>query len=398
METRLAYLFQQYFDNKSTPEEEQELLAYVRQAQFDDRIRELMDHAWQRLSPYHQLSEQQSDRILSGIKKAALSDTPKKKNTARLQRHPWYWVAASLLVLCVLGGFAYLNHHYGKMTPKTTDQPLDQTQPLATTTSPRLILGNGASIILDSSASSLLPPQGGTQIHKDHNLLSYTAARRTAGNTVYNTIITPKGGQYRVILPDGSKVWLNAASSLRFPTTLGSDTSQRRVTLTGEAYFEVETNARQPFIVHTSGMAVQVLGTHFDIKAYGDEPTVRTTLFNGVVVVSKGNKNVRLNPGQQAITRLEKTADIRVSSADTQSAQAWKNGLFVFHNTDIEAVLRELARWYNTEFVYQGKVKAGLNGVIPRKSDLADVLHMLEVTSNIRFKLKENKIFVGSKK
>lgn len=222
------------------------------------------------------------------------------------------------------------------------------------------------------------------------------------------SISTPKGGQYQVLLPDGTKVWLNAASSLKLPAGFAEPTSGgRRVELSGEAYFEVAKALRStreigkhaeklPFVVVTAKQEVQVLGTHFNISSYADESSVKTTLFEGSVRVALTgmlkSKAVLLSPGQQAAFAGQ---DIAVSQADLEEALAWKNGFFKFNSEPVQSVMRKLSRWYNVEVIYEGEISRDrVNGTISRNKNIAEVLEMLEGTKLVKFKVEGRKVIV----
>ncbi len=192
---------------------------------------------------------------------------------------------------------------------------------------------------------------------------------------VYNTLSAPTGGQFQLVLPDGSKVWLNSSSSIRFPTEFSGE--ERKVELTGEAYFEVAKNPTLPFRVSVSGMYVEVLGTHFNIMAYGDESSIKTTLLEGSVRVTKGSSAKVLTPGQQSKMNLK--GDINVVDADLEQVIAWKNGYFQFSSDDIETIMRQVARWYDIKVVYKDKIPGGgFSGIVSRKNNISRVLKILQ--------------------
>ncbi|HEX6427420.1 MAG TPA: FecR domain-containing protein [Niastella sp.] len=279
-----------------------------------------------------------------------------------------------------------------------------------------LTLANGTKIILDNAKNGTLAQQGSTAITKDQGQVTYDASSSPliplSGNhspLTFNTISTPRGGQFSVILPDGSQAWLNAASSIRFPVTFTG--SERRVELTGEAYFEVasvrlSSGQKMPFkvVIQKAGgtTEVEVLGTHFNINAYDDETVQKTTLLEGkvkVTVQSSDAKNTRLQPstilqpGQQA--QVTETGTLRqISDVDTELAVAWKNGRFHF-GTNIQTVMRQIARWYDVEIVYQGKMpEYEFVGQISRFNNVSEVLKLLEMTGGIHFQIKDKTIIV----
>jgi ferric-dicitrate binding protein FerR (iron transport regulator) len=392
-DSRLEYLFKRYVEGACTQPEKDELLGLIGQARFDDQLKSLMDQVWGRLSSTYQLDDEQSERILAGIL------APRKVAERRISLTRYWWWSGAAAVIIVLIASTWLWHSRSRqmIQPAVTAAvaPL-QTPAPAARSGVVLILGNGSSVVLDSAHNGVIAQQGGTAITKNNGRLSYTGHGTEKKAVVYNTIVTPRGGDYQVVLPDGSKVWLNAVSSLRFPTSFTGP--ERSVELTGEAYFEVAANSAKPFKVNAKGMEVNVLGTHFDVMAYQDEPLIRTTLLEGSVRVSDGKGQVVLVPGQQASLDRKVGGSIAVSKADLEAAVAWKNGLFLFHDTDIRSVLREISRWYDADVVYEGDVNGQLNGMISRKADLEEVFHMLEVTSNLKLAIEDKKIIVRNGK
>ena len=184
--------------------------------------------------------------------------------------------------------------------------------------------------------------------------LAYTTDGTAANEVLFNSINTPNGGQFQITLADGTKVWLNSASSLRYPTSFPGE--KRVVELTGEGYFEVAHNAKQPFLVKVNDMEVAVLGTHFNINSYSDEPSVKTTLLEGKVKVSKAGNYILLNPGQQAVVSPLQN-EIRIANdVDLEEVVAWKNGRFLFNSANIETIMRQVARWYDVDISYESKI------------------------------------------
>lgn len=255
-----------------------------------------------------------------------------------------------------------------------------------------LTLANGQQIALNHAQNGILGQQGAAQIIKvDSGLLSYQAAGNSS-EIQYNTISTPRGGQFQVILPDGSRVWLNAASSLRFPTTFTG--GERVVTLTGEAYFEVVSQAEKPFTVAVNKMKVAVLGTSFNIMAYAEEKKISTTLITGSVKVSNQDQQLIITPGQEAVLPAGNTAFI-TNNANIATAIAWKNGKFLFDETDIYSIMRQVARWYDVDIRYEGDFTGiTLSGGISRQQYISQLLEILQTTGNVKFELKDKQIIV----
>ncbi len=269
-----------------------------------------------------------------------------------------------------------------------------------------LTLADGSKISLDDAANGLLASQGNIAITKTDNgqiVYEKSAVDRSkliSNRPVINTIQTPKGGKYQVRLPDGSKVWLNSASTLSYPTTFAGN--ERKVQLKGEAYFEISPNKNIPFRVQSDNQVVEVLGTHFNINSYDDEDYVKTTLLEGsvkVILNSKPNMvsdSRLLKPGEQSLTKSSRS-DIRIENADTEKAVAWKNGYFKFRNTPIREIMREIERWYDVELVYEGKMPTDeFTGFISNDVKISAVLKIMEESGGVKFTVKGKKLKVKS--
>lgn len=252
-----------------------------------------------------------------------------------------------------------------------------------------LTLANGKQIVLNNSRNGLLVNLGNITVSKANNGQVIYKVIGSAKNTLrvsYNTITTPNGGQYEVILPDGSKVWINSSSSLKYPTQFTG--KERDVELNGEGYFEVAKNKLMPFKVSSHGQTVEVLGTHFNINAYTDEPGIKTTLLEGSVKVTVigTEKPQLLIPGQQAIFNK---GGIMVSDADTAQAVAWKNGLFYFKDADVASIMRLLARWYNLKIDINGQLpERKFSGKIYKNLNAAQVLQIIDYSA-INYKVED---------
>ncbi|MEQ1797509.1 MAG: FecR domain-containing protein [Lacibacter sp.] len=264
-----------------------------------------------------------------------------------------------------------------------------------------LVLADGSTIILDSAANGTLSQQGNIKVQKlDNGLLAYSVNGKMItekDEAFFNTISTPRGGQYQVTLSDGTKVWLNAASSIRFPVVFTG--KERKVEITGEAYFEVAKNKTMPFKVKASSSEIEVLGTHFNVNSYDDETTIKTTLLEGSVKISVpalGNNQTAkfLKPSQQA--GINKAGRINVTSdADTEEAIAWKNGLFIFNSTDVKSIMRQISRWYDVDVEYRGNVNLHFTGQLTRNENVASVFEKIALTEEVHFKIDGKKIIVS---
>jgi len=254
-----------------------------------------------------------------------------------------------------------------------------------------LTLDNGRQVILDSSGNGIIAIQKGARIELDSGKLTYHQDKTTE-IAADNTMTTPAGRKYQLSLSDVTKVWLNAASSITFPTSFSGD--QRVVSITGEAYFEVARNAKMPFFVNAGNMMIEVLGTNFNINAYSDEDIIRTTLLQGSVKVRKGKNEQLLLPGQQA--QLDKDDKFRlIANVDMDLEMAWKNDEFYFKYADLRTVMRQLSRWYDLEIVYEtgAPLNKHFEGEIPMNTMLSQLLTVLE-KNDVHFHLEGKKLTV----
>jgi transmembrane sensor len=305
----------------------------------------------------------------------------------------WFRYAAAVLLLLASGGaYMYITHRPSKEIAGTIVREKPDIAPGGNKAV--LTLGNGQRIILDSARQGSLAIEGNARVSKtDSGKLAYQSMDHIPGTAVfYNTLSTPRGGQYQLTLPDGTHVWLNSASSITYPTAFTGGI--RKVTITGEAYLEVARNVRQPFIAEVRNMAIQVLGTSFNINAYSDESAIKTTLLEGKVQVKQGGRAVTLLPGQQAQVQSGKDKINVLPGVDVGQAVAWKNGLFAFTNADVPAVMRQLARWYNVDVIYEGAIpKRSFNGEIGKSLTLSLVLDVL-AHSRIHYTIEGNQLII----
>jgi transmembrane sensor len=260
-----------------------------------------------------------------------------------------------------------------------------------------LILADGSEIILDHAKNGRLVSQGNVSINKIGNgQLKYNIGKPELGaagrSFALNTIATPRGGQYHVILPDGTRVWLNASSSIKFPMVFSA--RERNVEVTGEAYFEVVSNSARPFNVKAGETNIRVLGTHFNVMAYTDEQGVNTTLLEGKVKVSSGKIVNVMKPGQQALVL---NGTINITTANVEEAVAWKNGYFYFKDSDIKTVMRQISRWYDVDVEYKGNVpETVFSGKMYRNVNISKVLEVLNYFK-IEYNITDSKIHKGKK-
>lgn len=375
-------LLQRFLDNNCTPAETEELLDFLQQDASNRFLLEEMNASFGQ--PVHDDAGAWKDRVKEKLLLAAhpVKVVPLYKK--------WLPVAAAAAVLLAVTTTAWLYYHTKEKAPPAA--------PLAAATQDAppggnkasLTLANGAVIALDSAADNAIPSQGATKVIRINGQLKYDAGQATDAAVVFNTLTTPRGGQFKIELPDGTLVWLNAASSLRFPTAFNG--RERTVILNGEGYFEVAQKENMPFKVQLGSGMVEVLGTHFNVMAYQNEANVKTTLLEGAVKVTHQSHTVRLAPGQQASWTAD--GNIVTGPADTEEAVSWKEGYFQFNRAPLADVMRQLQRWYNVEVRYEGN--AGTRefwGKIPRNVKLSEALKILEL-SNIPYSMRGDTIII----
>jgi transmembrane sensor len=315
-----------------------------------------------------------------------------------IYKRPFFRMAAAAAIILMIGtGAWWLKQGSSRDMVKIREADLHLNDVLPGGNKAVLTLANGSTITLDSAANGKLAQQGNTTVLKAANgQLAYNAVNERPTEVVYNTLATPRGGQYRLVLPDGSKVWLNAASSIYYPTVFRG--KERKVSITGEAYFEITENAAMPFVVEATTYSgnrgeVKVLGTHFDVNAYNDEKTMNTTLLEGSVLVKKDGATALLKPGQQA--QLPKEGGIKlVNDADLEEIVAWKNGKTSFRKMDVENIMRQVARWYDVEIVYEDGIPDRYTGTVSRDVPVSQLLRYLELSGGVHFRIEGKKITV----
>jgi len=386
----LLDLINKYLLNEATAEEEKLLLNYYNTLQKNEL--EWDEHL---MGDEDSVKAELYSKVLLEIK--AREAAPKKIIFLR----GWF-VAASVTFLLMASSvaFLYLKHDSSSLLTKNNSHSLIKDDIAPGGNKALLTLANGSKIALDDASNSVLAQQAGVKITKTaHGQLVYTIEKplpgsETSAQLAYNSIETPKGGQYQVDLPDGSKVWLNASSSLKYPTNFIGNV--RSVELTGEAYFEVAKNPKKPFQVVSSSQVIEVLGTHFNISSYTDEPSVKTTLLEGSVKVlsTKTSQSKLLRPGEQSnINYLNKS--FSVQQVNTEEVVAWKNGYFLFVDEDLKSVMSKFARWYNVDVEYRGNIdNLRFGGIVSRSKGLTQALKIIEQTGNVKIKIEGRRVTI----
>ena len=383
MENRYQELAKKWLNKTITPDEQAEFAAWYNADQ---------DIPVDIPSGFAENEEVLRERILNKINR----DIKKNNNRSKIIIPTWLRVAAGILLFA--GCFIYYFVH---THPPVKQLALIRQKPqLKNDVSPGgnkaiLTLANGSKIDLNDVKNGVLASQGKTVLKKDKDgQLIYEAPDGKAkdSSSIYNTITIPKGGQFQIVLSDGSKVWLNSASSITFPTAFSK--TERKVTVTGEVYFEVAKNKHLPFRVVAGKQTVEVLGTHFNINAYSDEDAIKTTLIEGSVKVSADSQNAILKPEQQSSILNNKQGRISINTVDTDDVLAWKNGNFQFEKAEIQLIMREASRWYDVDIKYESELPPRrFTGSISRNVNLSELLKMLKYTG-INFKIEGKTIIV----
>ena len=391
MNNRLRYLYDSYIKKTATLSERQELADLLSHPSCIDEVKEWIGTEMENDEAADLITFEQAEEVFRQVlhPQADATLTPARPlQGIHYFKAVWVRYAAAIFVLVAVAVYLYIRkgHQDASLTLHTA--------PKNSTIVPGgnkavLTLADGSTILLDSAANGNISRQGNTQVVKLSNgQIAYQVNGVNSKPVGYNTMATPRGGQYQLQLPDGTKVWLNASSSITYPTAFSGN--ERRVQIKGEVYFEVVKNPNMPFKVYMpngtdkgNGQQIEVIGTHFNVNSYDDEPSLTITLLEGSVKV---NRSV-LKPG-------EAYSNGKISKVNTEEAVAWKNGYFQFNQADIKKVMRQISRWYDIEVSYEGNIPdRKFGGDILRDSNLSDVLEGLEV-SQIHFRLSGRKLTI----
>jgi hypothetical protein len=375
-------LYEKFLSGQCTDEEKKLLEAHYSEIK-------LMDNQWD-----NTLGDEEA--IKAQIMAKMHSELGFKQPVGIGGRRPKVWLkyAASIIFLLSAG---LISWHYWDLK-KRENQSANNILPGKNQA--YLTLSNGRSIILNNTKNGQISGTSGVIIQKiNDSILSYSK-NNNLNNTIKNNIIpdsnsltVPRGGIYQTILSDGTKVWLNSASSIKYPVAFAG--KERRVVLSGEAYFEVAKNRKMPFKVAVNGMDVQVLGTHFNVMGYPEDKEIKTTLLEGSVKLHSGNNTARLIPGQQGVFN---STSFTVAQVNTDDVVAWKEGFFVFDNESVESTMQKISRWYNVEVVFENKKSLqnqhSFGGTISRHKNIDIVLKALEATGSVHFKITGRRVTV----
>ena len=379
---RIAYLINGYIRKKLTVSEHRELDNWVSDNMKNQQLfEELTDPA--NIKKWINWKEDlDSQAALKSIKsKLGFKQETRSFNQRRIW--PYGAVAAAVVIGIILFNF-YLQWRTPSLQSPLT--ALKQDLPPGGKHAV-LRLGNGTSILLDTAKSGEISAGQNLTIIKDSGELKYNVIGKSKPGNTFNELSTPAGGEYQVRLSDGTRVWLNASSAIKYPEQFSD--SVRKVELSGEAYFEVAKDATHPFILLTGKNDVRVLGTHFNVNNYADNREAVITLEEGSV---KLNGSVLLKPGEQGV--IDQSGKIQTGPADLESALAWKNGQFIFNMMPLEQVMQQVSHWYDARIVYRDNITDHFNARIPRDVPVSKLLHLLEATGRVHFKIEDKTITV----
>jgi transmembrane sensor len=387
---RLSLLFQRYYDQTATDEEVKELMEIINVSASDEALTSVVREMWEKLGKGENvLPVEVSDRIWNSIPLNP-KDNTFDRNWQRLpSSSPAYWIrySAAAVVVILLGMASWWGFREKDSSETSRSEVLvENVEPGANRAS--LTLGDGRVIDLGDVAIGTIALQGNRSVNKiaDGRLVYDEKSNGGESNEV-NVVTTPRGGQYQVLLPDGSQVWLNAASSITFPANFAG--AERRVKITGEVFFDVASEMDRPFRVAFGDNEIEVLGTQFNVSHYGDGEVSLATLVEGAISLKRGKIRRSLFPGQAASVNTD--GSLELSAVDVESVIAWKEGFFYFKDANVQTLMKQIARWYDLDVSYQGPIPEKLlNGKVARNRSLEELMDMLQYAGlNYRINGKE---------
>ncbi len=382
---RVAYLIAGYIRNTLTDQEHRELDDWVNTSDQNMHLFEDLTDEQNIETNLAMMDKVQTDQSFKQLQEAGAFDIPKRR-----KRIAWVAAASIILIAGIFAVYRFAGNNTGNNPGILATNDTTMLKPGGNRAT--LELSDGTIVDLTSLKNGTIQDGEGSHVSKpvDGELVYETAALNDSG-TKLHTLSTPVGGQYQVTLQDGTKVWLNAATVLKYPSQFQGN--ERIVELEGEAFFEVARNDKQPFrVILKDSATVTVLGTQFNVMAYQNEAARDITLVEGKVSVRKEDKTEDLNPGMQA--RVVGSTISKLTGVDTEEVTGWKNGLFVFHDASIESIMKQVERWYDAKVIYKGDIKHQFNATILRSEPLSKLLHLLELNGYVKFKIENKTIHV----
>jgi len=382
----LENILKKYLDGKATPEETAFLEQYYDYLEAQPGLSTFLSEA-----ENNKIERRNWERLNAQMDEPSHTISPHQMPFFRR----WRWVAAASIILALgMSGWFFSLNNNDKRQQIVQKSVINDIKPPDINRA-TITLSNGQTVYLDSAAIGSLAVQGTVKLIKLANgkIAYHTESEEIIEKPVYNTLTNPKGSRVvDMTLADGSRVWLNAGSSVTYPIAFIE--KERTVSITGEAYFEVAPDKTKPFKVSKDNMHVEVLGTHFNVNSYDDEKNIKVTLLEGSVRLKTNEENHILKPGEQA----QVSGNITIlRDVDMEAVMAWKDGRFKFSRVDIETIMRQAARWYNIDIEYRGKVEGTLSGGIARNVNASQLFHVLELTDKVRFEIEGRKVIVTPK-
>lgn len=389
--TQNTALFNRLLDGQLSPKDVELLIQWLGSEEPDPQTVQLVLNHLKQTVHTDELSPDTLARLEARLPLILSENKQQSATVVSIFRRKWLRYAAAIVILLGVGLYFFATSKSGiaEKPPiaKSTGTDIEPGKQGAI-----LTLVDGSRMVLDSLGNGVVATQNGTKVLLQNGQLVYEAGNAVEATIGYNTMSTPKGRQFQLTLPDGSKVWLNAASSIKYPTVFTGD--ERKVEVTGEAYFEVVKNSASPFKVKINDETeIEVLGTHFNVNSYKNEESINTTLLEGSVLIKSSSGRLVLQPGQQA--RVAGSEKIKLlADVDVEKVMAWKNGVFNFQDATLEEVMRQLERWYDIEIVYEKNIpKLEFYGKMGKDLSLATVLNGLE-KNNVHFRIEEGRKLV----
>lgn len=381
-------LIRDYLDGTLEPAAWEKLKTYLSLPENQETLREQLDQELL-LQEYEKADPAILQRILGNVKTRDVNLVPSDKTYHRVHflRRSWFRYAAAILLILGTGAYLFTTVNAPEYPAKNNQRVLQDVQaPLGNQAT--ITLADGRKINLGDAAGGELARQDETTLKKTNDgQIIYSG---TSSRPVFNTLTNPRGSKVVVMtLADGSKVWLNSESTITYPASFTG--ASRTVEMSGEAYFEIAKDASRPFFVRHKDVEVQVLGTHFNINTYPDQGANAVTLIEGSVAVKKNNDVRKINPGQQA--RIDQQVNI-LNDVNVGEVMAWKNGVFQFNDASIETIMKQVARWYDAEVVYEAKVDGNFVARISRDMPVSKLLQILELTDRVHFEIQGRRIIV----
>lgn len=388
-DSEFADLFNKYFDKTATAEEHDAFMQQLSMLKSDKEINKLLEEAYNRNTDELEFHKPIKIKILNNIFSSAKEVTIQQSSVKVLKFYGGWMKYAAAVFLISFGLSLYFfqkESHNSVLTSNTKDVLPGSNRAILT-------LGNGKQVVLDEAATGLLAKQGDIEISKAADgQIVYNVKGESGNASVTNTIETRNGSQYQINLPDGTKVWLNAASSLKYPTSFAAN--ERKVELNGEAYFEVAKNEKKPFKIKLNNDGeIKVLGTHFNVNAYPEEESINATLLEGSIAMKSGLQIEKIVPGEQVKAFSNHRINI-VKDVNLNQVMAWKNGFFSIDAISLQDIMKQVEKWYNVKVIYKDTIQAEFVAKLPRNVPLSELIKLLEYTKKVHFKLEGRTLYV----